>query len=133
MIHCSVRVCSADASCMLHAKVASAGLQDQLEANLTKARAENAQLASRFHQLETQCGSWEGLAQDAEQQQRHDHCYQDELLADKQQATQVCRVAFHQEYSPEGVHFLHGMIALAPCTSSRLVSDRGCCLHHGIA
>ena len=118
---------------MLHAKVASAGLQDQLEANLTKARAENAQLASRFHQLETQCGSWEGLAQDAEQQQRHDHCYQDELLADKQQATQVCRVAFHQEYSPEGVHFLHGMIALAPCTSSRLVSDRGCCLHHGIA
>lgn len=85
-------MCSADAPCLLHAKLASAGLQDQLEANLRKARAENAQLASRVHQLEAQCSSLEGTAKDAEQQQRHDHCYQDELLADKQQVTQVCRL-----------------------------------------
>ncbi|DBA78815.1 TPA: hypothetical protein ACH3X1_008710 [Trebouxia sp. C0004] len=62
--------------------------KEQLESNLIKVRAENAQLASRVHQLETQCSSLEGAAKDAEQQQRHDHCYQDELLADRQQATQ---------------------------------------------
>jgi len=119
---------------MLHAKLASAGLQEQLESNLTKARAENAQLASRVHQLETQCSSLEGTAKDAEQQQRHDHCYQDELLADRQQANQVCRIASHRECSPAGLHDLHGMIALVPkASASCLVSDIGCCLHHGIA
>ena len=119
---------------MLHAKPASAGLQDQVEANLTKVRSENAQLASRFHQLETQCSSLEGTTKDAEQQQRHDHCYQDELLSDRQQATQVCRIALQKEYSLEDVHYLHGMIALvAYMSSSCLVPDRGCCLQHGIA
>ena len=107
-------MCLADATCIFHAKLVSAGLQDQLEANLTKARAKHAQLASRVHQLETQCSSLEGMAKDAEQQQRHDHCYQDELLADRQQATQVCRLALQTEYSPESVHYLHGMNSLVP-------------------
>ncbi len=87
---------------MLHAKLAPAGLQDQLESKLTTARAENAQLASKVHQLETQCSSLEGMAKDVEQQQRHDHCYQDDLLADRQQAAQVCRLALHKDCSPEG-------------------------------
>ncbi len=107
-------MCSADASCIVRAKLASAGLQDELESKLTTARAENAQLASKVHQLETQCSSLEGTAKDAEQQQRHDHCYQDELLADRQQANQVCKMASHKVCSPEGLHDLHGMIALVP-------------------
>ncbi len=84
--------------CHLHAscKASICCFQEQLESNLTKVTAENAQLASRVHQLETQCSSLEGTAKDAEQQQRHDHCYQDELLADRQQATQVCRVALQK-------------------------------------
>ncbi|KAL0021411.1 hypothetical protein WJX79_003137 [Trebouxia sp. C0005] len=62
--------------------------KDQLESNLTKARAETAELASRVLQLETKCSSLEGAGRDAEQQHRHDHSYQNELLVDRQQATQ---------------------------------------------
>lgn len=99
---------------MLHAKLASAGLQDQLESNLTKARAETAELASRVLQLETKCSSLEGAGRDAEQQHRHDRSYQNELLVDRQQATQVCRIALQKEGSPEGVHHMHEIIALVP-------------------
>ncbi|KAA6423576.1 MAG: hypothetical protein FRX49_06636 [Trebouxia sp. A1-2] len=62
--------------------------KDQLESNLTKARAETAELASRVLQLETKCSSLEGAGRDAEQQHRHDRSYQNELLVDRQQATQ---------------------------------------------
>lgn len=64
-------------------------MQEQLESRVAEASAESRQLASKVQKLEAQCSGLEASMKDAEQQQKHDLCYQDELVTDKQQATQV--------------------------------------------
>lgn len=68
-------------------------LQEQQEASIAEANAANAQLTIKVQQLEAQCSSLEARGKDFEQQRQHEQCYHDELVTDKQRATQVPGVA----------------------------------------
>ena len=53
--------------------------QERLASSIAESRQERSQLADKVQQLETHCSGLEFQLREAQQQQQHDHCYQDAL------------------------------------------------------